>query len=92
MFDLNALNSFLSNLIQGPNPKLVGWPHKHKSLISFRFSVRFSGLINSKDMAVKLVMLWETKRGEKDETMKAKLLLVKSKDLQLTLCNQLFFN
>jgi hypothetical protein len=30
MFDLMTLKSFLSNLIQGPNPKLVDGPYKHK--------------------------------------------------------------
>jgi hypothetical protein len=39
-----ALKSFLSNLIQGPSPELVGEPYKHKSLEDFRFSVNFMAL------------------------------------------------
>jgi hypothetical protein len=39
-----ALKSFLSNLIQGPNPKLVGEPYKRKSLVDFKFSVIFMEL------------------------------------------------
>jgi hypothetical protein len=39
-----ALKSFLSNLIQGPNPELVGEPYKHKSLVDFKFSFIFMGL------------------------------------------------
>jgi hypothetical protein len=35
MFDLIALKSFLSNLIQGPNPKLVDGPYTHKSIVIF---------------------------------------------------------
>jgi hypothetical protein len=36
-----ALKSFLSNLIQGPSPKLVCEPYKHKSLVDFKISVAF---------------------------------------------------
>jgi hypothetical protein len=36
-----VLKSFLSNLIKGPNPELVGEPDKHKSLVDFKFSVNF---------------------------------------------------
>jgi hypothetical protein len=39
-----ALKSFLSNLIQGPNPELVGEPYKHKSLVDFKFSINFMAL------------------------------------------------
>jgi hypothetical protein len=39
-----ALKSFLSNLIQGPNPELVAKPYKHKSLVYFKFSVNFMAL------------------------------------------------
>ena len=39
-----ALKSFLSNLIQGPNPELVGEPYKHKSLVDFKISVSFMDL------------------------------------------------
>jgi hypothetical protein len=39
-----ALESFLSNLIQGPNPELVGEPYKHKSIVDFKFSVNFMAL------------------------------------------------
>jgi hypothetical protein len=45
---------------------------------------------NSKDMAVKLVMCMRDERGEINETLKGKILLVKNKGLQLALCNQLF--
>jgi hypothetical protein len=45
MFDLKmALKSFLSNLIQGPSPELIGKPYKHKSLVDFKFSVTFMDL------------------------------------------------
>jgi hypothetical protein len=45
MFDFKmALKSFLSNLIHGPNPELVGEPYKHKSLVDFNFSVNFMAL------------------------------------------------
>jgi hypothetical protein len=39
-----ALKSFLSNLIQGPNPDLVGEPYKHKSLVDFKFTINFMDL------------------------------------------------
>ena len=39
-----ALKRFLSNLIQGPNPKLVCEPYKHKSLVDFKISIYFMGL------------------------------------------------
>ena len=39
-----ALKSFLSNLIQSPNPGLVCEPYKHKSLVDFKFSVTFMAL------------------------------------------------
>ena len=39
-----ALKSFLSNLIQGPSPELVGEPYKHKSLEDFKFIVNFMAL------------------------------------------------
>jgi hypothetical protein len=39
-----ALKSFLSNLIQGPSPELVGEHYKHKSLKDFKFSVNFMAL------------------------------------------------
>jgi hypothetical protein len=38
------LKSFLSNLIQGPNPELVGEPYKQKILVDFKFSVTFMAL------------------------------------------------
>jgi hypothetical protein len=39
-----ALKSFLSSLIQGPDPELVGEPYKHKSLVDFKFSINFMAL------------------------------------------------
>ena len=44
-----ALKSFLSNLIQGPNPELVGEPYKHKSLVYFKFSIIFMALYYVKE-------------------------------------------
>jgi hypothetical protein len=56
-----ALKSFLSNLIQGPNPELVGEPYKHKSLVDFKFSINF--------MALSYVKGYE---GETDDVKKTK--------------------
>jgi hypothetical protein len=56
-----ALKSFLSNLIQGPNPELVGEPYKHKSLLDFKFSVNF--------MALSYIKGYE---GETDDVKKTK--------------------
>jgi hypothetical protein len=56
-----ALKSFLSNLIQGPNPELVGEPYKHKSLLDFKFSIIF--------MALSYVKGYE---GEIDDVKKTK--------------------
>jgi hypothetical protein len=39
-----ALKSFLSNLIQGPDPELICEPYKHKSLVDFQISVSFMDL------------------------------------------------
>jgi hypothetical protein len=39
-----ALQSFLSNLTQGPSPELVCEPYKHKSLVDFKISVVFMAL------------------------------------------------
>ena len=36
-----ALKSFLSNLIQGPNPELVCETYKHKSLVDFKIRISF---------------------------------------------------
>jgi hypothetical protein len=56
-----ALKSFLSNLIQGPSPELVGEPYKHKSLEDFKFSINF--------MALYYVKGYE---GENDDVQKTK--------------------
>ena len=69
-----ALKSFLSNLIQGPNPELVCEPYKHKSLVDFKISVAFMDLSYIKEYEGETDDVWKMKEKMNEKYGNKKLL------------------